>query len=94
MKDYALDWERGYEMMSVAAAVKSSPESATREFIHRLRHLEPTSHHSTEWNAARRSMSFSVMAVPHKKRSISEASIECESEITIKRPAQKLLKKE
>lgn len=100
MKEYELDWDRGYELMSVAAAARNSPEKTAIEFIHRLRNLEPRSNSSEDWNAAsRRSMSFSVATVPpvvpQKKRTMSETSMEMESsDLAIKRPAQKILKKE
>jgi hypothetical protein len=123
MRDYAVDWDRGYELMSVAAAARDSPSATARAWIQRLRNLNPSisSSASSGTNAtaataaddlnttaaatARRSMSFSVYspggggvggtaAVVAKKRTLSEASMEMEEDIAVKRPTQKLIKKE
>jgi hypothetical protein len=124
MRDYGVDWDRGYELMSVAAAARNSPLATARDWIQRLRNLNPLSSSSSgsiaataavaaaavddlpaiAAAAARRSMSFSVYSpgggsgaavAVAKKRTLSEASMEMDDDIAVKRPAaQKLIKKE
>jgi hypothetical protein len=101
MQDYAVDWDRGYLLMSVAAAARNSPVATTRDWIHRLRNLEPSRNGTDLTAGARRSMSFSIynpsgaaVAVSQKKRTLSETSMDMEEDITVKRPAQKQIKRE